>query len=739
MNPKKILRYSEPANTWNQALPLGNGRLGAVSYSGINLDRLCLNDDTLWTGNPIESPKRVDMSLIPEVRRLIDEKKYVEAEELLSSAMPNLHSQSFLPAGDIQIELTDLHMERVGNYSRTLDLEEAVLHDDFHLACDQIQRGDYNKDYTHVTRDVFASYPDDVIVYHFKATESNNLRIGIICDNQYQITVTDTDIIADCNCSRPHHSGECIHYRIAARVVPIRADIDPIGGALRLGGCKEFMLLVTVASSFAGYNRMPESEGREYKQRALDILDKASKYTYEELYARHTADYKALFDRVCLDLGDAPDLDTDQRMKYSNRDNALSALLFDFGRYLMIAGSRPGSQSMNLQGIWNPHADAPWGSNYTMNINTQMNYWPAEVCNLSECHEPLFRQVQELAEKGNKLGLRGWSSWHNSDIWRFNQPATRGVLWGWWMMGGFWCCRHLWEHFQYTQDKAFLAEVYPIFTGAMDYLMDWMVEDKDGYLTTSPSTSPENEFWDRGQHAGAATGSAMDLCIIKDLFTFARESADILGIDFTAYADAAARIRPLTIGSDGRLLEWGEELPEVELGHRHISHLYCIFPSNMVHAGDPIYDAARASLECRLANGGGHTGWSNAWITCLFARFKEAARAEASVQHMFSHSIYPNMFDAHPPFQIDGNFGITAAIAEMLMQSYEENGEWVIELLPAVPGKWAKGSVKGLCARGGFTVDIKWDGENVEYEVKNPHNFKYRVVVNTPQFDEDDD
>ena len=746
MNTARILRYTQSAQNWNEALPLGNGRIGAMMYSGTVTDRISLSEDTLWSGHPDPHAKPFDTSALPEIRRLIREKKFLEAEKMISEAMPNAHSQGFLTAGDLFIEMApaaaranaaDSHPIR---YSRTLDLDTATLSDAFFLPGKRIAPVPEDADVsgTQVCRTSFLSAPDQVLVYRVEASANCYFSLSASCPFRHTAESVGDTLIVDAVCppvankyeNDVHYSEdeESIRYRIAARIVPDRGVLYGAGASVWMENVPAFTMYVTVTSSFNGYDKMPVSEGREYKQYALDLLDAAQAKSFAELHRRHVEDYSALFSRVSLDLGEAPSITTDERLCHPENDPALAALLFDFGRYLTIAASRPGTQSMNLQGIWNRYPIAPWHSNYTMNINTQMNYWPTEVCGLGECHEPMITQVKELAAQGNTMGLRGWASWHNSDIWRYTLPSTRGVQWGFWLMGGFWSCRHLWEHYLYTQDTDFLREIYPIFTSAMDFLSDWMVEGENGRLTTSPSTSPENSFMDRGAKTCVSEGSAMDLSIIQDLFANAHRAAEILGEDFTEYAAVEARIEPLKIGSDGRLLEWDAEYPEAEPGHRHVSHLYGIYPSAVIREGTPLWDAARASLDYRLANGGGHTGWSNAWVACLFARFRDGDRAEGCIRTMYERSIYPNMFDAHSPFQIDGNFGITAAIAEMLLQSREEEGEWVLEILPALPSAWKAGKVKGLRARGGFIVDIDWDENGVRTRVENLCGNPYRLI-----------
>ncbi len=470
---------------------------------------------------------------------------------------------------------------------------------------------------------------------------------------------------------------------------------------------------------------MPVTQGREYVKKSADVLAAAMQFSYEELKERHVTEYQKYYHRVSLKI-DGEDfnyLPTDERIRrIANRigendtvDNGLTTMLFDYGRYLTITSSAPGTQPANLQGIWSHFLMAPWHADYHLNINVQMNYWAVETMNLPEFHEPFMRMLEELAEKGNDFGVEGWACWHTTDLWRFNHENGYGVCWSFWVMGGFWCVRHIWEHYLHTRDLDFLRKLFPVMTGAVRFAKQWLVEDEDGYLVTSPSTSPENSFLWNGAVAAACRGSAMDQEILYDLFEKTEKAAVLLGEEGEYYRILKERLKPVSIGEDGRILEWGEDFEEWEPGHRHLSHLYGLYPSD-IWTEEKYEKAAAESLRVRLQHGGGHTGWSNAWIACLYARLRDAEGVQRHIQNMFTKAIYPNLFDAHPPFQIDGNFGICAAICEALLQSHK--GE--IELLPALPKEWKSGEVKGFVTRTGEVISFSWKDGIVQKVEKHP-------------------
>lgn len=712
----KKLWYDKKAETWEEALPIGNGKIGAMVFSGSVCDKIQITEETLWSGTPDMISGEHSLDEIQEIRELVNKGEYALATQKTSDTMLNVQSQAFLSYGHLYIDIPWRKSE-TEHYRRELDMGNGIVRTEF-----KIDDNEFTKEY-------FTSLADDVLVINLKSKKPVNYHIYQAVDLESSSSC-DTDLgivttIGKCPSSvssirmvaEHDNSIETIHF--CSRMKIITDNIQFCGGNSLWGDrVTNVTLLFSLKTSFNGYNKKPVSEGKEYVNASLLAIENASKYSYDELKERHISKYKGYFDRVELKIdGESYDnIPTDRRIKQAAEgtvDNGLVNLLFDFSRYLLISSSQPGTQPNNLQGIWNDKLLPPWHSNYTMNINTEMNYWTAERCNLPECHLPLLEMLKDFAEKGNHFGLRGWSAWHNTDIWRFNYEATNGVLWGYWQYGGFWILRHIWEHYLHTRDVEFLKEYYPIMIGATEFLEDWLYEDENGTLLTCPSTSPENEFVVNGEICAVNKGSAMDMSIIYDVFDKTIKAAEILGENSTHLKEVMTKLSPVKIGKDGRILEWGEELTEKELGHRHISHLYGFHPSDILQ-GPEYEEAAKKSLEVRLQNGGGHTGWSNAWIANVFARLKDGKNVSVHIYNMFKKSIYPNMFDAHPPFQIDGNFGIAAAICEALIQ--DQSGE--IELIPAIPDEWESGEVKGFVTRTGEIIDFKWKNKSAEITSK---------------------
>lgn len=741
------LWYTKPAAEWEEALPLGNGRLGAMIAGNLREERIQVNEETIWYGGWEDRLNPDARENLPKLRELVRQGRISEAEHLIRLAFisgPD-GQRGYQTLGDIEMKyLNDPSQEECTAYRRELDLDRAVC---------RVQYENAKKEA--FERTCFISRPADCMVLHLRAPKGKvSVEVMLNRAKYFDRTgkVNDHTIYLSGNLGK-----NALEFAMCLSAKAKGGRVYTMGHTLVVEGADEAVLYFGADSTF----RYASADVASWEPRVQEVLaekiteklERAMAREYGELLAEHEKDYREFYDRVALSLPEKEEnaaLPTDERLQRiisGGTDEGLAKLLFDYGRYLLIGCSRPGDLPATLQGIWNKDFMAPWDSKYTININTEMNYWPAEVCALPECHTALFDLIGRMREHGRSIarrmyGCRGLMAHHNTDLYGDCAPQDNWIPATIWTMGAAWLCTHLWMHYSYTQDLEFLKWAYPVMAEAALFFVDFL-EEKDGYLVTNPSLSPENVYiLPSGEQGCCCMGATMDLEILRELFTGCKKAAEILGdaVDEAEIPDvsdmrklqkeinaALEKLPPIRIDSTGRVMEWMEEYEEAEPGHRHVSQLYGLYPSDQISMDKTpeLAAAAAETLRVRLANGGGHTGWSRAWIINFYAKLWDGEKAWENICQMLAKSTYANLFDRHPLFQIDGNFGVTAAIAQMLVQSREHK----IILLPALPKAWDHGEVNGLRLVGNASIALAWkDGRLLQCRVTADQAYKGEIV-----------